>query len=72
MLSEPTADENGIVWGWCEECGRPIFRYYAWAHEGGTPPQDHEAEPAHIDGSPCPIVGPHSCDRAEYIDGDAS
>jgi len=50
MLSEPTADENGIVWGWCEECGRPIFRYYAWAHEGGTPPQDHEAEPAYIDG----------------------
>jgi hypothetical protein len=25
--------------------------------------------PEHNDGSPCPIRGPHTCDRAEHNDG---
>jgi hypothetical protein len=35
-----------VVWSECEHCGRNIFRHYTWSHEGGTPPQDHEAEPS--------------------------
>jgi len=38
--------EPRFVWATCETCGGNIFRRYAWEHEGGTPPQDHDAEPA--------------------------
>lgn len=33
-------------WAICQGCGGNIFRHYSWSHEGGTPPQDHPAEPA--------------------------
>lgn len=36
----------GTLWSGCEACGQPIYRHIAWSHAGGTPPQDHEAEPS--------------------------
>lgn len=42
-IARPPALPDG--WDICDHCGRHIFRHYDWSHEGGTPPQDHDAVP---------------------------
>lgn len=39
---------TGAMWSTCAHpgCGVPIFRHYAWSHQGGTPPTDHDAAPS--------------------------
>lgn len=44
MPRSPERTKN-IVWEVCDVCGRNIFRHYAWSHEQGTPPLDHDANP---------------------------
>lgn len=34
------------TWAKCEICRGNIFKHCDWSHEGGTPHQDHDAEPA--------------------------
>lgn len=41
-----TWTENGFRWSFCTECDVPVFEHRVWSHQGGTPPQDHDAEPA--------------------------
>lgn len=38
--------DDSTLWSYCEYCGVPVFRHCTWSHQGGTPPLDHEAEPA--------------------------
>jgi len=42
---EPSDPADAFTWAVCAGCGGNIFRHHAWSHEGGTPPQDHAAEP---------------------------
>lgn len=44
-MTQLTEAENDVIWALCEDCDVPIFRHYAWSHQGGTPPQGHEAAP---------------------------
>lgn len=39
------SESHAFAWSTCRDCGAPIFRHYAWSHQGGTPPTDHVAEP---------------------------
>lgn len=36
---------EGTVWSLCGICSAPIFRHYAWSHQGGTPARGHIAAP---------------------------
>lgn len=42
---QPPTPSEGRTWAECAGCGGNIFRHIGWSHEGGTPPQDHDAEP---------------------------
>jgi hypothetical protein len=44
-MDDSQQSSDGFVWDECYACARPIFRHYAWSHENGTPPQDHDASP---------------------------
>jgi hypothetical protein len=69
MVIEP---EPGQAERWQWYC--PICRWGETARdqEAAARGAERHIEAEHNDGSPCPIVGPHTCDRAEHIDGEVS